>query len=222
MRKDVRCDRARLWHDYVWEEAIVRLDLFGVNGRAKRLRLRCLRRYRKLFLRGNAGAMWQCETSRHPAKRGPAHWTPSLRYCFCVRSYLRFAIQPINIPTAIPIANVTTTVSTGCRCRRLFCVIKKLFGCIAALFCARLAAVMPSSNASATADAARDVLRAVSAICSPVRSSTDCAIMLPLLVSGFVEMGLLSDCLFNFADPVLNFAGILFSSTLGFQIRVLR
>jgi hypothetical protein len=32
---------------------------------------------------------------------------------------------------------------------------------------------------------------------------------------------LLSDDFFNLADPVLNFAGILLSSALGFQIRVL-
>ena len=29
--------------------------------------------------------------------------------------YLRFIIQPINVPAVTPIANVAATVSTGCR-----------------------------------------------------------------------------------------------------------
>jgi len=68
------------------------------------------------------------------SEKGPACWT-LLLHSVCYLSYLRFNIQPINTPAAIPTANVTVIVSIGCRCRRLTVSSKKLFSSVAALFC---------------------------------------------------------------------------------------
>src|ERR1017187_6696188 len=156
-----------------------------------------------------------------PKKEGPAHWAPSLKHSVGCDSYLRFTIQPIKIPTATPAVNVAATVSIGCRWRRLVVSSRNSSAASPLCFAARLAASTPSSNAPATADVARDALRAVSVICSPVRSNTDSVILyFPFLSPSSLLTRLCPDGLLDLAYPVLSFAGILFSSAFSFDVWV--
>src|ERR1035438_4683984 len=73
---------------------------------------------------------------------------------------------------AMPTATDPTTVSTGCRPRRLVVSSKNSSAASPACFATRRAPPKPSSTASAIADVRRDAVRAVSAICSPARPTT--------------------------------------------------
>jgi len=154
-------------------------------------------------------------------KPGPSALGPSLKHSVGCNSYLRFTIQPIKIPAATPMANVAATVSMGCRWRRLVVSSRNSSAASPPCFAARLAASTLSSNAPATADVARDALRAVSVICSPVCSNTDCVILyFPSLSPSSLVIRLCPDGLLDLAYPLLSFAGILFSSAVSFQVGV--
>src|ERR1700733_827765 len=88
------------------------------------------------------------------------------------RTYLREINHPITTPMAIPTAMDPTTVSTGCRPRRLVVSSKNSSATSPACFATRRAPPKPSSAASAIADVRRDAVRAVSAICSPALLTT--------------------------------------------------
>ena len=86
-------------------------------------------------------------------------------------------IQPITAPAPMPAANVAATALSGCRCTRL---LESSISSVAArlpCFVMRRAAPPPSSSTSATAVAAREALRAVSSICTPICSNTDCVML---------------------------------------------
>src|SRR5580658_9616146 len=94
-------------------------------------------------------------------------------------TYLREINHPITTPMAMPTATDPTTVSTGCRTRRLVVSSKNSSAASPACFATRRAPPKPSSTASAIADVRRDAVRAVSAICSPA---------LPTIVSDIVSL----------------------------------
>src|ERR1017187_9171975 len=91
-------------------------------------------RYRKLFPGGNAGAMWQSDIFRHPAKR--AQRTGPFSEVLGRLQKLPSLPHPADQnPDADTYRECRYNCFNGMSLQALFCVIKKLFSSIAALFC---------------------------------------------------------------------------------------
>src|SRR5579864_4045469 len=86
--------------------------------------------------------------------------------------YLRFIIQPINVPAVKPTTNVVATVSTRCRCMRCVVSLRSSSAASPPRFATRLTTPTPSCMASATALVAREACPADSVMYSAVLPTT--------------------------------------------------